>query len=277
MANIFDFEDFQEYLRAYYEENSILHSYFSYQWLADRAGLGNKGFIYNIVNRAGTKLSVVNRLKLSEALHHSKREAEYFNFIVAYTQENDANERAGLLKKAREISDLAKVELISKDKQTFFSHWHHSVIRSLIGMIEFRGDFAQLSRKLFPPITPTEAEESVELLERLGFVMRESDGIYHLCTEKNIKTGSEYSQTDKNRYHLEFMKVTKEVLQSHPPVQSISSTMLGISEKTYEMICNELSELKERIKKLIENETEADRVFLYQTILIPLTKNSSEK
>ena len=275
MVSIFDYTDFQKYLQAYYAEQRKLHCYFTYQWLTEKAGFSNRGFLYNIINKKGTRLSTSHCLKLSEALGHSKKEAEYFTYIVAHVQETEPVERAELLKKAVNIAAIAKTDLIRKDQNEYYAKWYHSVIRSLIGMSVFKGDYVQLSRKLIPAITPDEARESIELLERLCIIKRDENGIYHLGTEKNIKIGSDFSQTEKNKFHLEYMKISRDSMLHHFPEQQVLSWTIGISEETADVIRQEVLEFKERIKKLIDADTGTDRVYLYQSLLIPLTKKNN--
>jgi uncharacterized protein (TIGR02147 family) len=39
-----------------------------------------------------------------------------------------------------------------------FSHWRHLVIRSLIGMFGFSGDYESLAKQVQPKVTPDEAK-----------------------------------------------------------------------------------------------------------------------
>ena len=67
MINIFDYSDFRKYLTDYYEDKKKDNPNFSYQVIANKAGVKNRGFIYNIIN--GDKvLSKSNTFKISQAL-----------------------------------------------------------------------------------------------------------------------------------------------------------------------------------------------------------------
>jgi uncharacterized protein (TIGR02147 family) len=50
MVNAFDYTDYQKYLADYYNERKKQNHGFSYQSLAQKAGFGNAGFVYNIFN-----------------------------------------------------------------------------------------------------------------------------------------------------------------------------------------------------------------------------------
>ena len=83
MVIVFDYLDFRKYLRAYYREHKKQNCFFSYQVLTEKAGFNNRGFVYNII-KGTKKLTKSHCYKLSQALGHSKKEAEYFENIVAY-------------------------------------------------------------------------------------------------------------------------------------------------------------------------------------------------
>ena len=47
MISIFEYLDYRKYLKDYYDNRKTEDSAFSYQSFADKAGLTNRGFIYN--------------------------------------------------------------------------------------------------------------------------------------------------------------------------------------------------------------------------------------
>src|SRR6185369_4159464 len=81
---------------------------------------------------------------------------------------------------------------LRQDQFQFYSKWYHSVIRSLIEMAGFKDDFKRLAAALSPRITAREAEASVRLLEKLGLIVKNADGVYQ-ATHKTITTGKNAS------------------------------------------------------------------------------------
>jgi uncharacterized protein (TIGR02147 family) len=278
MVNIFDFIDFREYLNKYYDDKKGGNPHFSYQLLAQKAGFSNRGFLYNIV-KGNKSLSKIHCLKLSQALGHTKKEAEYFENIVFYGQAPTDEQRDHFLEQAIQCKGktVTQSHLLRKDQYEYFSKWYHSAIRALIDAYDFEGDYAKLSQKLSPPITPMQAKKAVKLLERLNLITRKENGIYYI-TEKSIKASSEISQSAKNRFYLEYNKLAKNTITNHPPEsREISSLTLGISANTYNIICKEIRQFKERIIELANNDDNADRVYQYQQVFFPLTNNDTNQ
>lgn len=153
MVQIFDYADYREYLSDYYQERKRNNPQFSYQIIADKAGIKSKGFIYNIIN--GKKiLSKSNIFKLSQALDHNQYEAEYFEHCVAFNQTSDLLERKALLEKMNNMKNFRKgpnkAQLLRKDQYEFISNWYHVMVRSIIGMYGFKGDYRWLAKMINP-------------------------------------------------------------------------------------------------------------------------------
>jgi uncharacterized protein (TIGR02147 family) len=85
MADIFEFENFHAYLSTYYEEKKKQNRNYSFTVMAQQFGIPDRTFVHHIVRIARTKLPAPYSLKISEALHLTKKETEYFNHLVSYT------------------------------------------------------------------------------------------------------------------------------------------------------------------------------------------------
>jgi uncharacterized protein (TIGR02147 family) len=274
MPNIFEYTDFRAYLKQCYEEKKKKNPLFSYESFTRKVGFNNRGFLFNIL-KGSKKLSKSHCYKLSKALVHTKEEAEYFENIVAFAMAKNDEERSYYYEQAMQSKSGigTTAHLLRKDQYEYLSKWYHSAIRALIDLQPIKDDYMQLCRKLSPAITKTQAKKSVQLLERLGLIAKGNNGFYHI-TEKKIKAGDEISQTAKNRFQFECTELAKNSIMDHSPkTHNISSLTLGISERTYEIICKETKQFKEKIVELANTDKKADRVYQYQLIFFPLTHN----
>ena len=276
--DIFNYEEHHRYLKDFYAENKRVNpTGFSYAFLARKGGFLNEDSVFTIFNNTDTLLPVGHCIRLSKALDHTEKEAEYFRCIVALSQTNDKNEKHFFKKMRMRIIDenTTRTEMLGKNQVEFYAEWYHSVVRALIG-ISNNSTCEQLGRKLLLPVTESRLQESVKLLSRLGLIKKDNDGNLFIATEKNIKTGLDISLQEKRRFHLQYLKLVEDVLLlNHCEPEKVSSHVIGISEKNYEKICRYTDELKKKINYLIENEEKPERVYLYQLIFIPLTKKCS--
>ena len=275
MAVIFEFTDHREYLQSYFREKKEMHPRFSYQVLADKAGFNNRGFIFNIIG-GKKKLSKLHCYKLSMALGHTKREAEYFENIVAYTQAKNEEERSFYYQKVLKTAggNTTETMLLSHDQFEFLSRWYHGAIRSLVDMYPVNNTYEEISRKLSPPVTPAQVKKSIRLLERLDLIAMGDDGYYHL-TGKTIRTSREITQTARSRFHIECLDLAKKSIQNDSPEsRNTMSITMGISDKTYRKVVDATQAFISTLVDLVKGDDKPDHVYQYELLLFPLTNDN---
>lgn len=276
MVSIFEYTDFRTYLRDYYRDKKEMNPRFSYELWTQKIGFTNRGFLFGVIN-GKKKISKLHCYKISQSIKHTKTEAEYFENITFYSQEENQEYRSVFLQKALQCKNGTSTpsQMIRKDQHEYLSKWYHSVVRALIGMYSFKDDkdeYEQLARRLIPPITAVQMKRSVKLLERLGFIVKDNDSTWQV-TNKSINAGGEIPLASKIRFNLESNSLAKKsILNFSPETQHISSLILGISKDTYELICNESRMFKDKITELANNDKRADRVYEYHLAFFPVVK-----
>jgi uncharacterized protein (TIGR02147 family) len=280
LVTIFDYSDYKKYLEDFYRERKAANPAFSYQLLARKAGLKNKGFIYNLL-KGKRSISRQNCVKVSRALGHSKAEADYFENLIAFNHAKGLQEKNHFFERMNQIRNrgkgFTKAQLVRQDQYAFYSQWYHSAVWSLIDMYQFDGDFQRLSRMVHPAITVRQARQSVELLEKLGMIMKGKDGVYRI-TEKSITTGKEVAGLALQNLHLTFTGLAKKAIAELPREQRhITGLTLGISRNGYERICEETLRFQDAVMKIADEDEGADTVYQYNFHLFPLSKNDRKR
>lgn len=280
MINVFDYTDFRKYLSDYYEAMKAEKPGFSYQFLANKAGFLNKGFVYNIIQ--GKKvLSKSNTFKLSQALGHNRFETEYFETLVTFNQANNLNERNYYFDKLNQLQNKGKkkseAQVIRQDQYEFYSKWYHVMIRSIIDMYEFRDDFKWLAKMVYPPISLKQAKQSVTLLKKLGLIEKQKNGIYKV-TDKCLTTGNTVLSLAVQNFHVECAELAKRTLHEAPSgKRNITGLTLGISEETYNRICEEIQQFQQNIITIANSDEGADRVYQFNFHLFPTSDFDKER
>lgn len=279
MVNVFDYIDFRVYLANWYEAKKQLNPVFSYQHIADKAGIKNKGFIYNIIQ--GSKLlSKSNTYKFSKALGHNRSEAAYFETLVAFNQTSDSGERKHLFEKLNEITNSGKpvssTQIIRADQYKYFSTWYHVIIRSIIGMHDFCDDYKWLAKMVNPSITVPQAKQSVKLLEKLGLIAKEPEGVYRI-TSVSISTGRLVTDVAFQNFHLACNDLAKRAFTEFPTdKRNMTGLTLGISVESYGKIIAEIERCQQVIMNIANADDKADRVFQLNFQFFP-TSNHLQK
>jgi uncharacterized protein (TIGR02147 family) len=274
------YTDFRKYLGDYYKWAKTQANGFSYQVFAARTGLTSKGFLFNVI--AGKRnLSRSNTLGIISSLKFNKCEAIYFEHLVAFNQAGCLKERNhyyALLSSVKVSGKHPwKPQLVRRSQYEFYSRHYHSVIRSLIGLHPFKGDFNWLARRVRPRITPGQAKKSVELLESLGFVRRRKNGVYVL-TERSIVTPVEVQSLAVANFHKQSGELAIRSIAEQPSSRrNITGVTIGISGAGYKKICEEIAEFRRKLCQIAEGDLNAKSVYQMNFQFFPvsssLTKN----
>lgn len=273
MPNVFEYTDYRKYLSDWLEWKKNTTPSFSYTIFANKAGFKDRGFLHNVIHckRDLTKVSLV---KVSRAMGHEKEEAEYFENLIFFNKAVDIKDKNYFFEKLKSVKSTNRFAAIAQeirnDQYDFYSKWYHSAVRSLIDMHPFKNNYHWLAKNIFPPITPGEAKKSVQLLERLGLIELKDEN-YRL-TSKSITSGNEVTSLAVHNFHKEAADLAKNALDSVPPEKrNFTGLTLGISQKTYSNICEEIQQFRQKIIQIVEQDEDADRTYQLTFNLFPMT------
>ena len=150
------------------------------------------------------------------------------------------------------------------------AHWRHLIIRSLIGMFGFDGDYEALAKMVHPHVTADEAKKSVKLLEDCELIKKGDDGKYVL-TESAISTGDRTSKLALRGFHQHCLKLAADSIDRDPPgSRHVSGLTLGISQEGYERIVERINAFRKEIALIAEEDKNSDKVFQLQFALFPV-------
>ena len=270
---IFEYLDYREVLRDYYQSKKAANPAFSLRAFSDKIGFKAKDFISRVM-QGDKNLSAQSIQKIVTGLKFGKREASFFEDLVWFNQAETMDEKNSWFQKMQ--NELKIVRFTEGQHQLAFyqyqvySHWRHLVVRSLIGMYGFHGDFTSLAKSVHPTITIEEAKESVELLEKCNLVKKNEDGSYELVN-KDITTGDRTSKIALRGFHQHCLALGAESIDRDPPtMRNISGLTLGISQAGYEKIVERMSAFRKEIAQIANEDKDADKVYQMQLLLFPI-------
>ena len=270
---IFEYLDYREFLRDYYQSKKVANPAFSLRAFSDKIGFKGKDFISRVM-QGDKNRSTQSIQKIVTGLKFGKREASFFEDLVWFNQAETMDEKNSWFQKMQ--NELKIVRFTEGQHQLAFyqyqvySHWRHLVVRSLIGMYGFHGDFTSLAKSVHPTITIEEAKESVELLEKCNLVKKNEDGSYELVN-KDITTGDRTSKIALRGFHQHCLALGAESIDRDPPtMRNISGLTLGISQAGYEKIVERMSAFRKEIAQIANEDKDADKVYQMQLLLFPI-------
>ncbi|MDB5049185.1 MAG: hypothetical protein JWO30_2256 [Fibrobacteres bacterium] len=269
MVNIFDYIDYRQYLRDAYAERREENSKFSYRYIAGKVGFASPGFFANVLS--GKKdISLKLVLKFGELFSLRRKEKEYFEALVLFTKATGTSEKKEYLDRLLALRG-SRVKKVEAHQWEYFEKWHHTVVRELIALRPFRGDFRALAAMVNPPITAQEARKSIELLKRLGLIRKGMDGVYQR-TDATITAGDEISRALISAYQIQAMELAIYAIDHLPKgTRNFSTLTLSISAPIYDAMLEELRAFRRRLLEMAEKTEIVDRVYQMNFHVFPVT------
>jgi uncharacterized protein (TIGR02147 family) len=279
MPNIFTYSDYRKFLADFYREKKATTPSFSFQNFSRQAGFASKSFVFNVM-KGNKNLSPASTVSLAEAMKLTKTEAAYFEKLVSMCQADTYKERAFFYEQLDAIrpqnAEASSAKRLRQDQFEFFSKWHHVVIRSLIDLFPFSGDYPRLAAMLRPAITVRQAKTSVALLLRLGLIEMGRDGVYRI-QNKLLTTGPEIVSLAAQKFHLEAMELAGRALREIPgDRRNIYGLTLGISKQAFQEVQKIMMESQNKILQVAENDKGSDGVYQLNVQFFPVSEVPSE-
>ena len=276
MVNIFEYQNYRCYLKAYYEEQKATKRSFSYRKFSEKAGINTSSFLFYVIEgkRNLTKNSII---KISQAIGHNRKDADYFEYLVFFNQSKTIQDKTHYYSRLVEIREPLDIQTVANDRYEFYCKWYHSVIREVVTLFDFKDDFRKLAAFLQPSIRPQEAKASVILLERLGFIERDEEGLYHQTENLiSVKSGLE-SRFVIEKFQTEMLEMAKKSYDIQPVKNRMSlSTTFSISEKSFELLKMRAREFQREIMEIARIDNEQNRSYQMTLNLFAVSRSADD-
>lgn len=268
--NIYEFTDYRQYLRQFYEEKKQRNGGFSFRAMGERLDL-DPGFLVKVMNRQFhlRPKSYPNLFKLCSL---DEREQEYFEALVLFSKAKEEREVKLYFEKMMSIKGVGSFQ-IEDYQYEYYQQWYHSAIRALCNFVDFTGtEFKKIANSLSPRITAKEARLSISLLVRLKLLEKDSDGFIR-PTNNMITTAPEIRTVAVRHFQRSTMALAMEALERHDPsVRDISSVTVGIHENDVVRVREKIRECREAVLAIAKETDQEDRVCQLNIQFFPLTE-----
>jgi len=280
LPDVWEYTDYRSWLSDTFQARKAIHSWYSYGVLAQRSGFKARDFLMRVM-KGERRLSTEGAERLADALDLSRREKSYFLALVDYNQAKRDEEREAAwgrmqeaLSKGRRVSGP---RLLTGIHREILSEWHHLAIRSWLEMHPDPGNWEALGKQLEPTRTEAVVRKSVQLLSDGGLVEQGADGLWR-ATGKSVSTTPEVAGPALRNFHRDCLELAGQSLESFPVTQrSVTGLTLGISERTYRLLCERLAQTYEEIARLADLDEEADRIYQVTTAVFPLSRPAASE
>jgi uncharacterized protein (TIGR02147 family) len=252
---IFEYIDYRKYLRDYYDARKVLEPGFSHTFICYKLGQDkSKTYFSNIIaGRRDIGPSFIDRF--IELLELSSDEAKYFRALVSYNQTMSPKEKEFFFDQLVRLNRTPR-KFIEQNEYEYFRTWHHSVIRSLLDVIEVNGNYKDMPRLFSVPISANEIKKSIDLLADLGLAKKDSSGNFK-PTEKVLSTQDNVKDEIVKRYQMACLELGREAIAaSAPDSHKMSTLTFSCSQQAFNRISERLKQLRSEIRSIIHKDEE---------------------
>jgi uncharacterized protein (TIGR02147 family) len=266
--NIFGYNDFRTFLEEYYTYTHTMDRNFTKAFVCQELGLPNsRSYFQDVLNgKFVSELKIPLFIKL---LRLSHEESQYFRVLVKFNQCDDPEEKELLLDQLITLNRTPQ-KIVSPKAYSYYKEWYHSVVKALLEVIDFSGDYTGLGHKLLPPITARQARGSIQLLMDLGLIKKNERGFYK-PTDKVVSTGAFAQEAIIRQFQLKCIGSARFALMKNrgQPERVLTNT-ISISEEGYKRLETHLQKFCSEVRSIVhKDEKKPDRVYQLDILLFP--------
>lgn len=276
MIDIFKYTNHRLFLKDYYEDKKKDNSNFSYRYIAMKVGFKSAGQFSQIIK--GTA-NVSRRLlySFSKFLKLKKREAEYFELIVNYTQAKTQDEKKFFFERISVFTGVS-VKKLGFDHYEFYQKWYYAAVRDILSIFEFKDDYRKLSQLLEPAISTLQARKAIALLEKLEMIKKNENGVYKVTDPLVSSSPVEGHSIALTSYAIGMLDMAKNAANNLPKSErSISCVGVSLSKETFDVIQEEVRVFRKKILSIAERDTNPERVYHFNIQCFPLSKRCNRQ
>jgi len=269
MKTIYEYLDYRDFLKDFYESRKKQNYYFSYRFLSDKVGIDPSYLAKVLIKTRHIADKSIGRFgafcKLNE------RECEYFETLVHFAKAKTNKQSKLYFDKLLKLKKVIDIQL-EEYQYEFYQKWYYSAVRSVLEYFDFNGDYSALAKQLSPEISAKEAKQSIKLLEKLCLIYKNKVGRYVL-TDKAITTGDAWRSLAIASFQEETISLAKESISRHPQeIRDISTITMNINKENFHEIKERIKEFRSSLIQYANESTLPDSVYQMNIQLVPLSK-----
>jgi uncharacterized protein (TIGR02147 family) len=268
MINIFDYLNYQSFMKDYYEARKRQNSFFSYRFMGKVLGM-DPGFLVKVMQG---KILLPERAipPVAKLCKLGEKESEYFEALVQYGRAKTPEDIKFRFDKLITLRGLESRPL-EPNQYDYYKKWYNGAIRALLTFWDFQGDYAALAARVHPAISEAEARESVDLLEKTGIIRRNPAGKFEVLGPP-ITTGEKWQSTAIRNYQQESIELAlQSLVKDSKSVRDISTVTVAVRFADLEEIKARIKELRQSIMHMMVDSGEPDSVYQINFQVFPMT------
>lgn len=271
LKSVIEYQDYRQYILDYYTERKRC-SAFTWREFAKLAGFASGSYL-KLVSDGKTRLVEEGAKKTAIAMGLLDFEYSYFILLVQYENAKNDQQKKKFYEELKELTAAHKIKLLGSDSYAYYESWVHSVVRELAPAMPGAKPL-EIAKACRIPVTAAEVSDSLRFLVKNSFLTIDANGNYHQ-NDKSLTTGRlDYVSVAVHSLIRQMGEFALKAFDDLPiSERHFSGLTMGVTEKSYKQVIEELTECRKKIIAIVSAEDETEKVCRLNMQLFPLTKN----
>lgn len=275
LKSVIEYQDYHQYILDYYTERKRC-SAFTWREFAKIAGFASGSYL-KLVSDHKTRLVQEGARKTAIAMGLLGYEYDYFMLLVQYENAKNDQQKKKCFEALQEITSAHKIKLLGSESYAYYESWLHSVVRELTPNMPGAKPL-EIAKAIRIPVTAAEVSDSLNFLLKNNFLTVDENGNYHQ-SDKLISTGRlDFVSIPVHSIIKQMGEFALQAFDDLPISERFFSGLtMGVTEKSYNKVIEELKECRRKIFTAVSAEDETEKVCRLNIQLFPLTKNINKR
>jgi len=273
LPEIRTYMDYRKFLKDFYSAKKNKSKDYSYRVFTRKAGVGSPSHLKMVMD-GQRNLTNQTLYKYVNALGFKKKmDAKFFELLVNYNQEQDADRKIDLFHEVMKEKDKKGTSLLEKEQFNFLSQWHYVAIYVLVDLKDFSSDPEWITSKLRKRITKSNVEKAINDLIKIGLL--EYDTERGLRQAKGaLDTSDEIINMAVIPYHRNMINLALNYLEEGDwSLREFNGGTLPMNLKTLDILKTKIREFRREVNEMTDNLDDVSDVYQFNLQLFPLTEN----
>jgi uncharacterized protein (TIGR02147 family) len=210
----------------------------------------------------------------AELAGFNAEEVTFFGYLVDANDGSTDSHRQEAEKRLSDLRRQSEVETLRIDSFRLIAEWHHLAILEALSLPDAQHSPAWLANRL--TISEATALESLHRLERLNFIVQDSDGRYQMLKPRTM-TGGVPSEYIKQFHTGVLEKAGTAIYQQPMEIRDYSTTIFGFDSTLMPKYRELLTEFRQKVVDLARESNCKDAVYSLSLQMFQLTNQADNK
>jgi len=264
---VFDYLDYRAFLRDYYANKKGRG--LSFRVFSKRAGLRSPNYL-KLVMEGARNLSEETAGRFAVALALKGDSKRYFLELVRFGQAQTSAARSTHYGRLTGFRRYREVRPLEAEQAAYHSTWYLPAVRELAARKDFRDDPSWIARMMCPAISVSEAARALDVLMKLGLLVRQADGTIGQG-QPLLSTGPETPWHIADYHRTMLARAAAAIDAISPAERDISSLTMCLGSDGLLRFKNRIRRLRRELLELSTLESDPRQVVQLNFQLFPLS------